>query len=148
MGFSPAMGRMDLWEVICFKPRTDIHKNSFCGPQKVLFLPNTMSSTIHKCVVFIGLCTLTLVNLGRTTHPSGHDLNLIRGRQNAADKKSSNCHLEYTTDVWTGCAQLLEQFNVSLAYFRYANPEITANCASFVPGQTYCIHRGGSLSLL
>ena len=58
------------------------------------------------------------------------------------------CHLNYTTDVWTGCADVLAQFNITLAYFRYANPEITSNCASFVPGNTYCIFRGQLLGLL
>lgn len=59
-----------------------------------------------------------------------------------------DCHLYYSTDVWTGCAQVLTQFNVSFEYFQYANPNISANCANFVPGGIYCIHRGKKLSLL
>ncbi|KAA6411219.1 MAG: hypothetical protein FRX48_04499 [Lasallia pustulata] len=58
-----------------------------------------------------------------------------------------DCHLYYSTDVWTGCAQVLTQFNVSFEYFQYANPNISANCANFVPGGIYCIHRASGSSI-
>jgi hypothetical protein len=59
-----------------------------------------------------------------------------------SDTTSPECHLSYTTDVWTGCADVLFQFNISLAYFRYVNPNLTEDCSNFQPGDTYCIFIG------
>ncbi|KAJ8070645.1 hypothetical protein OCU04_001016 [Sclerotinia nivalis] len=58
------------------------------------------------------------------------------------------CHLNYTTDVWTGCANVLSQFNITLAYFESSNPEVGPNCGSFVPGNTYCIFRAPTTGTL
>lgn len=52
------------------------------------------------------------------------------------------CHLNYTTDVWTGCTDVLSQFNITFEYFQYSNPGITDHCANFAPGTQYCIFRG------
>lgn len=52
------------------------------------------------------------------------------------------CRLNYQTTVWTGCADILRRFNITLDYFRLANPTVSAKCANFVPGDTYCIRRG------
>jgi hypothetical protein len=49
------------------------------------------------------------------------------------------CRLNYTTDVWTGCDDVLAQFGISLDQFRLANPGIGAACDGFVPGNTYCV---------
>lgn len=51
------------------------------------------------------------------------------------------CRLNYTTDVWTGCDDVLAQFHISLDDFIYANPEIGEACSGFVPGNTYCVYR-------
>lgn len=47
--------------------------------------------------------------------------------------------MNYTTDVWTGCADVLTQFNITLDYFQLANPDIGSNCQNFVPGSVYCV---------
>lgn len=91
--------------------------------------------SLFSLIVFAALAAM------QSTHTVVPSVAVLQGRQTLGDVPS-DCHLEYTTDVWTGCAQILEQFNISLAYFQYANPNITANCANFVPGQSYCIHRG------
>lgn len=51
------------------------------------------------------------------------------------------CRLNYTTDVWTGCDDVLAQFHISLDDFLYANPELGEACSGFVPGNTYCVYR-------
>jgi hypothetical protein len=51
------------------------------------------------------------------------------------------CRLEYQTDVWTGCYDVVAQFSLSLERFLEANPQLTEECGGFVPGETYCIHR-------
>ncbi|CAD6447522.1 deedc29b-f137-4857-90c2-01960bb5913f [Sclerotinia trifoliorum] len=54
------------------------------------------------------------------------------------------CHLNYTTDIWTGCADVLSQFNITLVYFESSNPEVSPNCDGFIPGNTYCIFRAST----
>ncbi|KUJ07442.1 uncharacterized protein LY89DRAFT_743062 [Mollisia scopiformis] len=56
-------------------------------------------------------------------------------------QSSSNgtCRLSLQTDIWTSCAALLSEFNLTLDYFKSANPNIGANCANFQPGATYCL---------
>lgn len=56
-------------------------------------------------------------------------------------QSSSNgtCRLSLQTDIWTSCAALLSEFNLTLDYFKSANPSIGANCANFQPGATYCL---------
>ncbi|KAI0435824.1 hypothetical protein F4803DRAFT_277012 [Xylaria telfairii] len=49
------------------------------------------------------------------------------------------CRLNFTTDVWTGCEDVLAQFDLTLEQFMYANPGITKNCGNFIPGNTYCV---------
>ncbi|KAI0008467.1 hypothetical protein F4779DRAFT_641840 [Xylariaceae sp. FL0662B] len=44
-----------------------------------------------------------------------------------------------TTDIWTSCAGLLSEFNLTLDYLKAANPSIGADCNNFRPGATYCI---------
>ena len=52
------------------------------------------------------------------------------------------CRQNFTTNVWTSCANVVSQFQLSLAEFLYANPQLGAGCDGFKPGETYCIsHR-------
>ena len=100
-----------------------------------------MSDSIHMRGSLFSLLVFATLAAMQSTYTAVPSVAVLQVRQ-SLDDIPSDCHLEYTTDVWTGCAQILEQFNISLAYFQYANPNITANCANFVPGQSYCIHRG------
>ena len=63
------------------------------------------------------------------------DANGLMPRQQAA----APCRLNYTTDVWTGCDDVLAQFGISLDQFRLANPGIGDACDGYVPGKTYCV---------
>ncbi|KAK2762727.1 hypothetical protein FQN54_000901 [Arachnomyces sp. PD_36] len=55
------------------------------------------------------------------------------------------CALSFTTDVWTGCRDVLRQFWITLEYFRWANPgKFGEDCSGFVPGETYCVKRPSS----
>jgi hypothetical protein len=49
------------------------------------------------------------------------------------------CRFDFQTDIWTSCASLLSEFNLTLDYFLLANPSIGANCSNFQPGATYCL---------
>lgn len=49
------------------------------------------------------------------------------------------CRLNYTTDVWTGCDDVLAQFQIPLDGFITANPGLGPACTGFVPGKTYCV---------
>ncbi|CAI6331050.1 unnamed protein product [Periconia digitata] len=51
------------------------------------------------------------------------------------------CRLNYTTDVWTGCADVIAQFEITLEEFLYANPQLGEGCDGFKPGETYCVFR-------
>ena len=100
-----------------------------------------MSGFTHIRGSLFSLIVFATLAATQSTHTPVPNFAVIQERQSLSNIPS-DCHLEYTTDVWTGCAQILEEFNISLAEFQYANPNITANCANFVPGQNYCIHRG------
>lgn len=50
--------------------------------------------------------------------------------------------MNYTTDVWTGCADVLAQFKITLDYFQLANPDVGSSCQDFVPGNVYCVSIG------
>lgn len=63
------------------------------------------------------------------------DANGLMPRQQAA----APCRLNYTTDVWTGCDDVLAQFGISLDQFRLANPGIGDACDGYIPGKTYCV---------
>jgi hypothetical protein len=52
---------------------------------------------------------------------------------------ASMCRLNYTTDVWTGCDDVLAQFGIPLDGFIEANPGLGPACTNFVPGNTYCV---------
>ncbi|KAI0538348.1 hypothetical protein GGR58DRAFT_468638 [Xylaria digitata] len=52
---------------------------------------------------------------------------------------NATCRFSMPTDIWTTCASLLSEFNLTLSYFRTANPSIGPSCAGFQPGSTYCI---------
>lgn len=65
-----------------------------------------------------------------------HDASELMARQQTSPPP---CRLNYTTDVWTGCDDVLAQFGISLDQFRLANPSIGAACDGFVPGKTYCV---------
>lgn len=49
------------------------------------------------------------------------------------------CRQNYTTDVWTGCDDVLAQFNIPLDEFITANPGLGPACTNWVPGNTYCV---------
>jgi hypothetical protein len=65
-----------------------------------------------------------------------YDVSGLMARQQAS---AAPCRLNYTTDVWTGCDDVLAQFGISLDQFRLANPGIGAACDGYVPGKTYCV---------
>ncbi|MCJ1283615.1 hypothetical protein MMC26_002946 [Xylographa opegraphella] len=96
-----------------------------------------LQAGIQLVVVLLSL----LLSVERSAAYSTARLDGSLVQRQSAGEPLPECHLQYTTDVWTGCADVLVQFNITLEYFQYANPNITANCADFVPGQTYCIHR-------
>lgn len=50
-----------------------------------------------------------------------------------------DCRQDYKTDVWTGCDDVLAQFQLTLEEFILANPSIGDECDGFVPGKTYCV---------
>lgn len=52
---------------------------------------------------------------------------------------NATCRANMTTTIWTSCAGFLTEFNLTLDYFRLANPNIGPSCANFQPGSTYCI---------
>ena len=66
----------------------------------------------------------------KLSHPAVH------ARQAAV---VSLCRLNYTTDVWTGCEDVLAQFKIPLDEFITANPGLGPACTNFVPGKTYCV---------
>jgi hypothetical protein len=101
--------------------------------------------------VVFGAGIAALVELA-TALSTGHDYqhsqhrhgNFLFTRQsnNSSNATITGCHMNYTTDVWTGCADVLAQFNITMDYFNTANPNIGSNCQNFVPGNTYCVSIG------
>ncbi|KAH6638817.1 hypothetical protein C7974DRAFT_448560 [Boeremia exigua] len=51
------------------------------------------------------------------------------------------CRQKFTTNIWTSCADVVSQFQLSVANFLYANPQLGAGCSGFKPGETYCVSR-------
>ncbi|KAI0118067.1 carbohydrate-binding module family 18 protein [Hypoxylon sp. NC0597] len=49
------------------------------------------------------------------------------------------CRLNYTTNLWSSCAQVLQEFNLTLDAFQDINPSISDNCENFNPGSMYCV---------
>ncbi|RLL93060.1 hypothetical protein CFD26_101227 [Aspergillus turcosus] len=97
--------------------------------------------------VVLGAGIAALVELA-TSLSTGHDYqhsrhrhgNFLFTRQSSGSNATiTGCHMNYTTDVWTGCADVLAQFNITMDYFNTANPNIGSNCENFVPGNTYCV---------
>ncbi|GKU10105.1 hypothetical protein FLAG1_08927 [Fusarium langsethiae] len=56
-----------------------------------------------------------------------------------SDGRTVECRQEFKTDVWTGCDDVLAQFQLTLEEFILANPTIGEECDGFVPGETYCV---------
>lgn len=52
---------------------------------------------------------------------------------------NATCRFSFETDIWTNCAGLLSEFNLTLDFFESANPSIGADCTNFQPGGTYCL---------
>jgi hypothetical protein len=73
---------------------------------------------------------LRFLHRSLSTHPANHE---------ALDDKAVDCRQEFKTDVWTGCDDVLVQFQLTLKEFMLANPTIGDECDGFVPGETYCI---------
>ncbi|KAI0901421.1 hypothetical protein F4806DRAFT_489897 [Annulohypoxylon nitens] len=63
--------------------------------------------------------------------------NQLYRRQTVAS--NFTCRLNYTTNLWSSCAQVLQEFNLTLDAFESVNPTIGENCTNFNPGSTYCI---------
>jgi hypothetical protein len=76
-----------------------------------------------------------------TSPPAKENLNTLRfmHRSIKPDDKAVNCRQEFKTDVWTGCDDVLAQFDLKLEEFKLANPTIGDKCDGFVPGETYCV---------
>ncbi|KAH6994561.1 hypothetical protein EDB82DRAFT_575983 [Fusarium venenatum] len=53
--------------------------------------------------------------------------------------KAVECRQGFKTDVWTGCDDVLAQFQLTLEEFKLGNPAIGDECDGFVPGETYCV---------
>lgn len=68
----------------------------------------------------------------------GKHASMLR-RQTAGN---TTCRLSMETDIWSSCASVLSQYNITLDYFMAGNPSIGADCSNFVPGNTYCISLG------
>lgn len=66
--------------------------------------------------------------------------NQLYRRQTVAS--NFTCRLNYTTNLWSSCAQVLQEFNLTLDAFESVNPTIGENCTNFNPGSTYCIATG------
>ncbi|KAL4798129.1 hypothetical protein ASPVEDRAFT_219720 [Aspergillus versicolor CBS 583.65] len=52
---------------------------------------------------------------------------------------SSTCKASVSTDIWTTCQSLIQQYNISLPAFYEMNPEVWYDCSQFHPGEDYCI---------
>jgi hypothetical protein len=72
---------------------------------------------------------------------AGPDAPLLVTRQN----ELGECRLNYTTDIWTWCEDVLAQFDITLDDFIDDNPSLSDGCAGFQPGETYCVGRCKSL---
>lgn len=55
---------------------------------------------------------------------------------------NATCRANYSTNLWSSCAQVLSEFNLTLALFQQINPGIGDDCCHFHPGHVYCIAAG------
>ncbi|KAJ8128067.1 hypothetical protein O1611_g5568 [Lasiodiplodia mahajangana] len=73
-------------------------------------------------------------------------LGLLEGRGHLARRSmtlaNATCRTNYSTNIWNSCAQVLQQFNLTLDTFEAINPSIGVNCTNFIPGTTYCVSVG------
>jgi hypothetical protein len=79
-----------------------------------------------------------------TSSPATESVNTLRFLHRSINSqlpndKEVNCRQEFKTDVWTGCDDVLAQFQLRLEEFMLANPTIGDECDGFVPGETYCV---------
>lgn len=51
------------------------------------------------------------------------------------------CRMNYTTDIWTTCYDVIVQFGLTFDDFIWSNPSLSEGCAGFEPGETYCVVR-------
>jgi hypothetical protein len=86
------------------------------------------------------ISTFALKAFTASFHEFGVDSTLVIPRQ---IPDPSPCRLNYTTDVWTSCADVIAQFEITLAQFLYANPQLGEGCDGFKPGEKYCVFRCG-----
>lgn len=100
---------------------------------------NTAKRMAFMKVLLVGALCLPLGLMAQDVESDDHyhDVDgLLMPRQ---ETTALPCRLNYTTDVWTGCDDVLAQFGISLDQFRLANPSIGPACDQFVPGKTYCV---------
>lgn len=99
-------------------------------------------STLPVLIVAGGTFASILDNVGfgavESQNLLGKQATLLR-RQTAGNV---TCRLSMGTDIWSSCASVLSQFNITLDYFMAGNPSIGPDCSNFVPGNTYCISIG------
>jgi hypothetical protein len=81
---------------------------------------------------------LLYLQLWTTLFPSGVEGTALFNRQ---DPGLAQCRQNFTTDVWTLCADVLAQFHLSLDQFTAMNPDVGEVCGGFVPGEPYCVAR-------
>ncbi|KAI0190299.1 hypothetical protein F4808DRAFT_29822 [Astrocystis sublimbata] len=67
-----------------------------------------------------------------------HDIGLGDLHSRAA-AINTTCRTNYTTNLWSNCAQVLSEFNLTLTLFQEINPSIGQSCANFIPGKVYCV---------
>lgn len=66
-------------------------------------------------------------------------LSFLDSRQAPGGGGAQLCRMNFTTNVWMGCDDLLAQFHLTLEDFMLANPSIGEACDGFEPGETYCV---------
>ncbi|KAJ4169800.1 hypothetical protein NW754_005948 [Fusarium falciforme] len=71
--------------------------------------------------------------------PLTDGLSFLYSRQAPSGGGAQPCRMNFTTDVWTRCDDLLAQFDLTLEEFMLANPSIGEACDGFKPGETYCV---------
>lgn len=97
-----------------------------------------MFTSVLCVVLVVGIASASLLQdlgLGQVERHNG-----LQRRQMMTS--NSTCRLNYTTNLWSSCAQVLQEFNLTLDAFEDVNPTIGINCTNFVPGSTYCIAAG------
>ncbi|KAI1738204.1 hypothetical protein F4680DRAFT_426430 [Xylaria scruposa] len=85
-------------------------------------------------VVVVGVTGTLLEDLGLgLLSDHGH---LARRDMSLAN---ATCRRNYSTNIWSSCAQVLQEFNLTLDFFEAVNPSIGVNCTNFVAGSSYCV---------